>query len=66
MSVKPEDEIVKITWHQNRPDQFQVMFEDGRQDIVHGHRSKAQALAEDLGFGLVTGEAQVAEWLRES
>lgn len=65
MSVKANDEIVRIVWEQSRPAQFNVIFRDGRDDLVTGHRSKAQAMADDLGLVLATDQTALTEWIRE-
>jgi hypothetical protein len=66
-TVKQNIEIVSVTWHQGPPPgQFQVFFEDGREEVVPGDRPKAQAVAGDLGFVLVTDEGNLVEWVRES
>jgi hypothetical protein len=62
--VRQNYEIVKITWHHDPPPgQFQVVFEDGRHEVVSGDRPKAQAVAEDLGFVLVNDEGDLVEWV---
>jgi hypothetical protein len=44
-------EIVKITWHQvPPPGQFQVVFEDGRQEAVPGDRPKRKPWLRILGL----------------
>ena len=42
--------IVAVTWHQNRPGQFQVVHDNGAQESQPGTRAHAQQLAESLGF----------------
>jgi hypothetical protein len=65
MTMPPNDEIVKIAWHEDQPGEFSVVFSDDRNDVMSGRRSEAQALARDLGLILAIENESSAEWIRE-
>ena len=58
-----EREILEITWHRNRPDQFQLIYEDAPLERCLGTRQEAQELADNLGFDLVTNLDHMARWV---
>jgi hypothetical protein len=61
-----EREPIEITWYENRPGQFQVIYQGAPLEPWPGDRDKAQALALSLGFILVTNEAHRARWVRQA
>ncbi len=61
-----EREPVEITWFQNRPGQFQVIYQGAPLEQWPGDRDKAKVLAKTLGFTLVTNEDHRARWVRQS
>jgi len=58
-----EREIVEITWHRNRPGQFQLIYDEPPLERCAGTRQEAQELADNLGFGLVTNLDHMARWV---
>lgn len=61
--------IVKVTWHQNRHGQFQVVYGNGHEEAqptADGmtDRSAAERLASHLGFALTSDpiDDHLAEW----
>lgn len=56
--------ITKVTWHQNRPGQYQVVFRDGRELPQTGGRPDAKDLATSLEFDLTSDpiDEHLAEW----
>lgn len=65
MSPRPNSDITEITWHRNRPGQFQVIFKSSPFDVMDGERPEAQELADDVGLTLVEDEDHVARWVRD-
>lgn len=59
-----ESEPVEITWHRNRPGQFQLIHNRAPLERKPGGREEAQELADSLGFILVTNEDHLARWVR--
>lgn len=64
MSYRSDSDIIQVSWHQNRPGQFQVIFEDGPLDRMPGGKKEAQELADKLGFVLTSDGSldYIAEW----
>jgi hypothetical protein len=64
LSLRSNSDIIKVTWHRNRPGQFQVVFNHGPLDRMPGGRDQAQELADKLGFVLLSDASvdHLAEW----
>jgi len=68
MSVRLDNDIVRVTWHRNIPGQFQVIFRDGQLDRIRGSCDEARAFAEKLGFvlGSPPEADDLAEWIPQA
>ena len=60
-----EREIVEITRHRNRPEQFQLIYDEPPLERCSGTREMAQELADNLGFGLVTNLDHMTRWVED-
>ena len=60
-----DKEPVEITWHRNRPGQFQLIVTGAPLNERHpAGRDEAQEFADRLGFTLVTSQDHLARWVK--
>lgn len=59
-------EPVEITWHRNRPGQYQLIYETAPLEPCRGGRAEAAMLAEEWGFVMVTDEDSYTRWVKDA